>query len=116
MSKQQPDPQKNEVFAHYEAVDEASRLFTSWPQLEMARTQEIILRYLPSSPALVLDVGGGPGVYSRWLATLGYEVHLVDPVPKHIEQAKQLSLQQPDHPTCGIRGRVDSPRRTGHST
>lgn len=98
MTKQQPDPQKNEVFAHYESVDEANRLFTSWCQLEMARTQEIILRHLPAAPAAVLDVGGGPGVYSRWLARLGYEVRLIDVVPKHIEQAKQLSLQQPDHP------------------
>jgi SAM-dependent methyltransferase len=35
----------------------------------------------------VLDVGGGPGAYATWLADLGYDVHLVDPVPLHVEQA-----------------------------
>jgi hypothetical protein len=38
----------------------------------------------------VLDVGGGSGVYASWLAGLGYQVHLVDPVPLHREQAARL--------------------------
>jgi 2-polyprenyl-3-methyl-5-hydroxy-6-metoxy-1,4-benzoquinol methylase len=45
-------------------------------------------RFLPSSPARVLDVGGGAGVYASWLTELGYQVHLVDPVPVHVEQAR----------------------------
>ena len=32
-------------------------------------------------------MGGGPGVYSVWLAGRGYDVRLVDPVPLHVEQA-----------------------------
>jgi ubiquinone/menaquinone biosynthesis C-methylase UbiE len=44
------------------------------------------------------DVGGGSGVYAFWLARKGYEVHLVDPVAKHIEQAKHASQNQPDYP------------------
>jgi ubiquinone/menaquinone biosynthesis C-methylase UbiE len=35
----------------------------------------------------VLDVGGGPGAYAEWLAAVGYEVRLVDPVPLHVQQA-----------------------------
>jgi len=31
--------------------------------------------------------GGGPGVYAEWLAGLGYRVHLLDPVARHVEEA-----------------------------
>jgi ubiquinone/menaquinone biosynthesis C-methylase UbiE len=60
----------------------------------LARTQELILRALQPSPAVVLDIGGGTGIYSAWLATLGYEVRLLDPVSKHIDLARQRSLRQ----------------------
>ena len=33
-----------------------------------------------------------------WLAAGGYDVHLVDPVPRHVEQALAASAPQPDHP------------------
>ena len=44
--------------------------------------------YLLAPPAVVLDVGGGPGAYAVWLAGLGYEVALVDPVELHVTQAR----------------------------
>ena len=91
-----------EMIAHYETGNEAQRLSSGVHQLELARTQEILARYLPPPPAVVLDVGGGPGLYSCWLATQGYEVHLVDPVPMHVEQAKRASDQQPDHPIASL--------------
>ena len=31
-----------------------------------------------------------PGVYAEWLAQLGYQVELLDPVPKHVEQASRV--------------------------
>ncbi|MFC9916279.1 class I SAM-dependent methyltransferase [Streptomyces sp. NPDC127197] len=73
-----------------ETIDEADRLTTTADgRLEMVRTQELLRRYLPPPPALVLDVGGGPGAHARWLVQDGYTVHVVDPIPRHIEQAKQ---------------------------
>jgi ubiquinone/menaquinone biosynthesis C-methylase UbiE len=87
-----------EMIRHYTATDEASRLRTGWFQLERARTQELILRHLPPAPAKVLDVGGAAGAYACWLASRGYEVHLIDPVGDHIEQARAASAQQPNHP------------------
>jgi SAM-dependent methyltransferase len=36
----------------------------------------------------ILDIGGGPGAYSSWLAGLGHNVRLVDAVPLHIEHAR----------------------------
>jgi methylase of polypeptide subunit release factors len=50
-------------------------------RLELLRTRELLQRQLPSSPAVVLDVGGGTGVHAAWLAGRGYRVHLVDLVP-----------------------------------
>ena len=70
--------------------DEVDRLRTSAVgRLERVRTQELLLRHLPPAPARVLDVGGGPGVYAAWLASLGYDVTLVDPVSRHLEQARE---------------------------
>jgi ubiquinone/menaquinone biosynthesis C-methylase UbiE len=74
--------------AHYEAGIELPRLAGGSGLLEFHRTCEIVERYFPAPPAVVLDVGGGPGVYARWLADKGYEVHLSDPVPLHVEQAR----------------------------
>ncbi|MGP2438670.1 class I SAM-dependent methyltransferase [Streptomyces sp. JW3] len=71
-----------------ETVDEADRLTTTADgRLEMVRTQELLRRFLPEPPARLLDVGGGPGAHARWLVRDGYSVHLVDPVPRHLEQA-----------------------------
>lgn len=75
-----------DIRAYYEVADEQDRL-SSWGWLEFARTKELLQRHLPPTPARVLDVGGGPGAYAAWLAELGYDVHLVDPVPLHVEQA-----------------------------
>ncbi|HTS04621.1 MAG TPA: methyltransferase domain-containing protein [Candidatus Eisenbacteria bacterium] len=82
----------------YTEADEASRLRTGWFQLEHARTQELILRHLPMPPANVIDAGGGSGIYACWLAARGYQVHLIDAVPKHVEQARAASDSQPEHP------------------
>ncbi|MCB5163573.1 class I SAM-dependent methyltransferase [Streptomyces virginiae] len=73
----------------YAEYDEASRLHaTAVGRLEFERTRELLRRHLPVAPARVLDVGGGPGTHARWLTKDGYEVLLVDPVPKHVEQAR----------------------------
>ena len=69
----------DDITAYYDRGEEAGRL-GDWGRLEMVRTQVLLERYLPAPPAVVLDVGGGPGAYAVWLAGLGYEVELVDPV------------------------------------
>lgn len=100
-----PDPgpvRPPEVDSHYAVGLERGRLAQDTGRLELARTQEILRRYLPHPPAVVADVGGGSGVYSCWLAGLGYEVHLVDPVPLHLTQANDASQLQPSHPLASI--------------
>ena len=93
----------SEIRSFYEKYDESNRLATGVFQLEYARAQEILLRALPPPPAVILDAGGGPGIYSCWLAQKGYETHLLDPVPVHLEQARQRSSQQPEHPVASFR-------------
>jgi ubiquinone/menaquinone biosynthesis C-methylase UbiE len=83
-----------EILRYYELGLEADRLSTAVGELERVRTQEIIQRHLPDPPSIILDVGGGPGTYACWLSERGYEVHLVDPVPLHIEQARLASTRQ----------------------
>ena len=92
----------NEVVAHYEQGNEIRRLSSSGGHLEETRIRELITRYLPGLPAVVYDVGGGPGNYACWLAKQGYEVHLVDAVPLHVEQARAASQDQPDHPIAEL--------------
>jgi SAM-dependent methyltransferase len=74
--------------AYYALGAERDRLSSGPGRIERARTEEVLQRWLPPPPARVLDVGGGPGTYVPWLTAQGYEVHLVDPVPLHVEQAR----------------------------
>lgn len=78
----------DEVVAHYEQVREEDRLSAGIGELERIRTEEVIARHLPPPPCAILDVGGGPGVYAGWLRDRGYDVDLVDPVPRHVELAR----------------------------
>jgi ubiquinone/menaquinone biosynthesis C-methylase UbiE len=87
-----------EALLHYLEGREHARLFHDGVPLEFVRTRELLLRSLPPAPAVVLDVGGGPGAYACWLAELGYTVHLVDAVPLHVEQAAAASATEPAHP------------------
>jgi ubiquinone/menaquinone biosynthesis C-methylase UbiE len=41
-------------------------------------------------------------VHATWLARRGYEVHLVDPVPLHVEQAREASAAQADSPLASV--------------
>ena len=77
------------IIDHYNEVREDLRLTQGWGSLELARTQEIMLRHLMKAPATVLDIGGAAGIYSAWLGSLGYETHLIDLMPHHVEQAHQ---------------------------
>jgi ubiquinone/menaquinone biosynthesis C-methylase UbiE len=92
----------SDVRAFYEAYDEASRLEADYFPLERARTEELIRRFLPPAPAVVLDVGGAAGAYAYGLAAAGYEVHLLDPVAKHIRQAAE-ALARHSRPLASIR-------------
>jgi ubiquinone/menaquinone biosynthesis C-methylase UbiE len=88
-----------EMLAHYEEGIERERLLRGGAgRLEYLRTRELLARYLPPAPVTVLDVGGGAGAYALPLAREGYAVHLIDPVPLHVDQAREASALQRDAP------------------
>ena len=47
--------------AYYERGMERERLSDGRGDLEFTRTTEIVLRRLPAAPAIVADIGAGPG-------------------------------------------------------
>jgi ubiquinone/menaquinone biosynthesis C-methylase UbiE len=72
---------------YYAQGREIGRL-SAGSRLEAERTRRIVAARLPAGALTIADVGGGPGAYALWLAGLGHAVHLVDPVPLHLEQAR----------------------------
>ena len=98
-----PDsPLLPEILAYYGQGREDDRLLRGIGRLELARTQELLTRYLPPPPGVVYDIGGGSGRYACWLARRGYEVHLIDAAPLHVEQALAASAAQPDSPLASV--------------
>jgi 2-polyprenyl-3-methyl-5-hydroxy-6-metoxy-1,4-benzoquinol methylase len=84
-----------EITRFYQEVAEEGRLAAGPAQLEFERTKEVVLRYLPPAPGSVLDVGGASGAYALWLAERGYQVHLIDPAPRLVEEARRRSEASP---------------------
>lgn len=102
-----------EIQSYYEIFDEAQRLDQPDSQIEKLRTKELLQRYLPPPPGVILDIGGGTGVYAFWLADKGYQVHLVDGVPRHIEQAEEIARKRSGPPLTSLR--VGDARYLEHS-
>jgi ubiquinone/menaquinone biosynthesis C-methylase UbiE len=76
---------------YYERAPEEARLEQGPFQLEEARTRELIQRFAPPPPGIIVDVGGAAGAYALWLAQAGYTVHLLDPVPRLVAEARRRS-------------------------
>jgi ubiquinone/menaquinone biosynthesis C-methylase UbiE len=82
-----------DIHRYYARGKERDRLTRGENRLEHFRTQELLTRFLPKPPATIYDIGGGAGVYALWLAGQGYDVHLLDAMPLHIEQALTASKE-----------------------
>jgi SAM-dependent methyltransferase len=84
----------SEIDRHYsDLYAESQRLSEdAIGKIELIRTKEILERYLPEAPVEILDIGGGPGVYSAWLTTLGHRPVLIDPVALHVQQAREAGV------------------------
>jgi ubiquinone/menaquinone biosynthesis C-methylase UbiE len=96
--KDSHSPKPDEVVDHYASGYEADRLHTGTGQLDRERSRELFKRFLPLAPVTILDVGGGPGGHACWLAKQGYEVHLIDISPLHVQLAQEASQRQPEAP------------------
>ncbi|PST83438.1 SAM-dependent methyltransferase [Pedobacter yulinensis] len=89
-SKQLIDPAIEEF---YSGGSEEARLQLGLGPLELERNKELIGRFLPEGGGAIADVGGGPGVYAAWLANLGHEVTLIDPVTRHVAAARNKAAK-----------------------
>lgn len=74
----------------YYALDkERDRLSAGVGLVEFVRTVEVIERTLPQPPAVVADIGGGPGRYTDWLVDAGHRVIHRDLVAHHVDQVRE---------------------------
>lgn len=78
---------RTEIAEYHWRGAETGRLAEGRGLLEYLRTLDVLTRALPPAPARVLDVGGATGVYAAALTDAGYRVHVVDPVPEHVERS-----------------------------
>jgi ubiquinone/menaquinone biosynthesis C-methylase UbiE len=72
----------------YNKVSEETRLEKGMGVFEFERIKSLIEKYIPTTSSKIIDIGGGTGKYSEWLAKKGHQVHLVEPVSKHIRIAQ----------------------------
>jgi SAM-dependent methyltransferase len=85
------DPALDLLHLHYQLGLEEPRLDEALGSVELTRTLEVAVRVLPRPPAVVADIGGGPGRYTLELAGRGYTVMHRDLVPLHVEQLRAAS-------------------------
>ncbi|TDQ79053.1 class I SAM-dependent methyltransferase [Sphingobacterium yanglingense] len=72
----------------YNRASEETRLDKGMGVFEFERIKSLVEKYIPPSSSKIIDIGGGTGKYSEWLAKKGHQVHLVEPVAKHIQIAQ----------------------------
>lgn len=74
---------------YYASFDrrEWERLETAQGRIEFELTTHLLAKNLPKS-GHVLDIGGGPGRYSRWLCDMGYQATLADLSPNLLDIAR----------------------------
>lgn len=70
----------------------------------------LLLRQVPQSGGMALDVGCGTGGFARRLASLGMNVDAVDPSERVIAEARALSGQGADGPEAAEGADSPSPR------
>ncbi len=90
-----PHHSRRSIEQYYAEYPEHERFRSARGQLEFERTKRIVQRFLPSPPAIVADVGGGTGPYSFWLASLGYEIHLIEPSIRLVEVCRSQMQANP---------------------
>ena len=81
----------------YNQSSEETRLQIGLGPLEFERNKELISRYLIRPNMAIADIGGGTGHYAKWLASLGHQVTLIDPVEKHITLAQKKAKGKGGH-------------------
>jgi len=72
----------------YNKASEEDRLSKGMGIFEFERIKHLISLHLQTS-SVILDVGGGTGKYSEWLAKLNHKVFMIEPIDKHLQLAQE---------------------------
>lgn len=91
----EPSIDRDILTFYADGYDEDLRIRDGLRQIELIRTREIVRRHLPAGSLRMLDVGGGGGVHAEWLLDDGHSVDLIDPVPRHVQEANQRLSTRP---------------------
>lgn len=93
---------KDAVLNHYSAFGENEWHRLSWPEgaIEFAVTTHALGKHLPPK-GRILDIGGGPGRYSIWLAQRGHTIVLADLSPAMLDIARGKIAQ------AGVGSRIE---------
>lgn len=73
----------------YNKASEETRLEKGMGIFEFERIKNLIQQHISKPNSTIVDVGGGTGKYSEWLAKKNHTVHLIEPVLKHIKLAEK---------------------------
>ncbi|MCC5951015.1 MAG: class I SAM-dependent methyltransferase [Acidimicrobiia bacterium] len=87
---------ERELQAYYARDEERDRLSVGVGRVEYLRTVEVVSRTIPPPPAVVADIGGGPGRYTDWLVDAGYTVIHRDLVARHVDEVSARHAQAVD--------------------
>jgi SAM-dependent methyltransferase len=82
--------------------DRAGELAQRYEAVAAEKVHAWVVPSLPTSPALILDVGAGSGRDAAWLISRGFEVVAVEPSAGMLAEAQRL------HPSPSIRWLSDS--------
>jgi 2-polyprenyl-3-methyl-5-hydroxy-6-metoxy-1,4-benzoquinol methylase len=77
------------VRAYYDKNPESNRFDAPHGRLEFDRTKAILTCHPTRAPMDILDVGGGTGAYSFWLAEMGHRVTFVDLSDVHVRCVRE---------------------------
>jgi ubiquinone/menaquinone biosynthesis C-methylase UbiE len=88
MNKGEKNLISKELENFYNKASEETRLEKGMGIFEFERIKELIELHISRPNSIIVDVGGGTGKYSEWLAKKGHNVHLIEPVLKHIKLAE----------------------------
>ncbi|HZU13929.1 MAG TPA: class I SAM-dependent methyltransferase [Chloroflexota bacterium] len=79
------------VESYYDLAAERELSRLAVHRMEHAITTRALRQYLPAPPAVIADIGGGPGRYAVELAEAGYNVTLVDLSRRLLHLARQFA-------------------------
>jgi len=90
------------IDAFYSEISDEDRYTKGLGPLELERNKLFFKSCIAAPGSIIIDVGGGTGVYAEWLAGLGHHVHLVDPVRKHVRKALRKAAASKHSFSCSL--------------